>query len=216
MSPGYLIKQVLNRVLPGTLVLHRRFRDTSAIALTFDDGPHPANTPRILDSLAKHNAKATFFVQGSEATKYPALVREMLANGHQVANHGFNHLDSKQTGLSDYVNDINRAHETLRDIVGQDISRTFRPPYGSITLASFRALTRLNYRYVFWSVDTEDSYIRAPHELLNHVRSLPVAPGDIILLHEDYNHTTKILDDCIQHLQNHDFRLDTVDGLLNN
>lgn len=214
MSPGYLIKQALNRVLPGKLVLHRRFRDNACIALTFDDGPHPDNTPRILESLAKTGAKATFFVQGSEAKKYPGLVREMLANGHQVANHGFNHLDSRQTGLSEYVDDINRAQNTLRDIVGQEISRTFRPPYGSVTLASFLTLSRLKYRYVFWSVDTEDSYIRTTENLLNHVRSLAVSTGDILLMHEDYKHTTLILDDCIRHFQNQDFRLVTVDGLL--
>ena len=214
MSPGYLIKQVLNRTVPGKLVLHRRFRDNAAIALTFDDGPHPSNTPKILDTLAEYDAKATFFVQGSEAEKYPALVREMIAKGHQVANHGFNHLDSKQTQLGEYIADVNQAQDRLRDIVGQDISKTFRPPYGSITLASFLALTRLKYRYVYWSIDTRDSYIRVADTLLNHVRSLPVTRGDIVLLHEDYTHTTQILGRCIEHFKNRGLQLVTIDGLL--
>ena len=87
MSPGGMVKRGLGALFPGTVLVKGR-RSRGRVALPFDDGPHPENTPRILDVLDKSCVTATFFLQGREAEKYPALVREISARGHQVGNHG--------------------------------------------------------------------------------------------------------------------------------
>lgn len=201
MNAGRMIKHALATVLPG-LVLIRQPSVKHGIALTFDDGPDARNTPRILDALDAAGAKATFFVQGKPAEEHPALVREMLARGHQIGNHGYSHLDARRSSLKDYVADTRRAHDALQDILGKKIEKIFRPPYGNITGPSFLALARRGFRFIFWSVDSRDSFIRETPALTAHVESLPIAGGDVLLLHEDYAHTVESLPRILQSLGN--------------
>lgn len=216
MSPGYLIKSILNRTVPGRFMLHRHGRlPDQSLALTFDDGPHPDNTPRILDILDRLDIKATFFIQGCEAKDRHDMVRRVVIEGHQIGNHGFHHLDCRKVSTDEFVNDIEDAQKLFEDITGNELGRIFRPPYGSVTPGSFWRLNRLGYRYVFWSTDSRDSFIRSPESLLAHMQSLDVESGDVLLFHEDYDHTVEILEAALSFYQQQGYRFATVDGFFN-
>jgi peptidoglycan/xylan/chitin deacetylase (PgdA/CDA1 family) len=140
--------------------------------------------------------------------KHPSLAREILARGHQIGNHGHSHFDAKQTRRDLYVEDIKRAQEILQNTVGTSLDRIFRPPHGSITGAAFLALARSGYRFVFWSADSRDSFIKTPAELIAHFASLNVTDGDILLFHEDYAHTVDSLPEVLRLIK--DRSLDTA------
>jgi len=201
MSIGKLVKHGLGRLFPGTVLIKGRSSPQPRIALTFDDGPHPDNTKHILDILDKNGASATFFLQGREVEKYPALTREIHARGHQIGNHGYSHLDAKRTHQDLYVEDTHRAQETLQNTVGTAFEKIFRPPFGNITGTTFLALARSGFRFIFWSVDSRDSFIKNPRELVSHMTSLNVADGDILLFHEDYPHTVSSLPEILNYIK---------------
>jgi peptidoglycan/xylan/chitin deacetylase (PgdA/CDA1 family) len=212
MSAGKIIKHRLAAVFPG-LVLIRQRHARRHIAITFDDGPDPRNTPRILDILEANGASATFFVQGKTAEEHPSLVREMAARGHQIGNHGYSHMDARNTNLRAYVEDTLHAQNALENILGRRIEKIFRPPYGNITGPSFLALTWRGFRFVFWSVDSRDSFIRETPALTAYIDSLPIAGGDILLLHDDYAHTVESLPRILQSLKDRSLEFSRISDL---
>ena len=212
MSAGRAVKQGLSTLFPGVVLIRQRHTQRH-IALTFDDGPHPQNTPRILDILDSSGATATFFIQGKLAEDHPSLVREIAARGHQVGNHGYSHLDAHHAGLRHYVEETLQAQDVLQNILGQRIEKIFRPPYGNITGLSFLTLAWRGFRFVFWSVDSRDSFIREPLALVKHIDALPVGGGDILLLHEDYAHTVESLPHILQSLKGRSLKFSRVSDL---
>lgn len=212
MSAGRIIKHGLSAVFPN-LVLIRQKRAGRNVAITFDDGPDPRHTSRILDILDTAGASATFFVQGKTAEEHPALVREIAARGHQIGNHGYSHLDARRSSLRAYVKDTMHAQNVLENILGRHIEKIFRPPYGNITGPSFLALAWQGFRFVFWSVDSRDSFIRETPALTAYIDSLPIAGGDILLLHEDYAHTVESLPHILQTLHERSFEFSRVGDL---
>ncbi|MFN3874482.1 MAG: polysaccharide deacetylase family protein [Flavobacteriales bacterium] len=147
-----------------------------SLYLTFDDGPVAETTPWVLDTLAAHGAKATFFVVGANAERHPALLRRIRDAGHAIGNHTFSHLNGWRTPLREYLADVARAQA----ITG---TRLFRPPYGRMTWAQARAL-RASHSLVMWDVLSRDYDPATPPErclghVLRHAR-----PGSIIVLHD--------------------------------
>lgn len=201
MGIGRIVKYALGRAMPATVLVKGRRSPHPRIALTFDDGPHRGHTPRILDVLDEHRASATFFLQGSEVEKFPALVREIHARGHQLGNHGHSHLDASRVPRDRYVADVGRAQQVLEDCVGSALDPIFRPPHGRVTGPIFVSLARLGYRFVFWSVDSRDSFIRTASELADHMASIEVTDGDILLFHEDYDHTLDALSEILRRIR---------------
>lgn len=196
-SAGKILKQSLALLWPGAMVVRGKSA-SGRVAVTFDDGPHPQNTQRILDILDRENVIATFFIQGNEAEKYPELVREMFERGHQIGNHGYAHLDAKKTSLHTYIEDIKRTEDILEEIIGTRLEKTFRPPFGSITGLSFFLLAFSGYRFIYWSADSRDSFIKDPLELIASVKEMDMKSGDIFLFHEDYSHTVRALPEILQ------------------
>lgn len=192
ISVGKILKSTLATLLPGVVVTRGR-RGSTHVALTFDDGPHPENTPRLLDILDAHQAVGTFFVQADCAQRYPDLVRAIQQRGHEIGNHGLRHLDASQTPTSEYIDDVIGAQDVIEGILTPGLPRLFRPPYGSTTAATFTALARSGYKFIYWNVDSRDSFIKAPTELVEHLNSIAVRGGDILLFHEDYEHTMEAL-----------------------
>jgi peptidoglycan/xylan/chitin deacetylase (PgdA/CDA1 family) len=186
---GRLLKQATGRCLPG-LVLYRGTSGGAArVALTFDDGPHESHTEGILDVLAAGEAKATFFLLGSEAARHPRLVRAIHEAGHQVGNHGFGHRRASEVGHRAFVREALDTQALLEDTVGQALPRLYRPPYGEVSASAFLALVRRGFRFAFWSLDSEDSFIRDPGRLAGKVAAASVRPGEVLLFHEDCPHT---------------------------
>ena len=125
------------------------------VALTFDDGPNPAWTPRLLDALASHGVKATFFMLGSRAEAEVALVRRVAAEGHLIGNHSWSHLNLAVTGAERVREELRRTSETLAQITGAPV-KFFRPPFGARRPAVMRIARELGLTPVLWNAMTSD------------------------------------------------------------
>jgi peptidoglycan/xylan/chitin deacetylase (PgdA/CDA1 family) len=183
--------------------------------MTFDDGPHPENTPRILDLLDTHGARATFFLQGSMVDRHPHIVRQIARRGHQIGNHGYAHLDARAVGIREYLADVLRAQAAIEATLGELLPRNFRPPFGNITPGSMLALLRHRFRLIFWSLDSRDSFIEDAPALVNHVAQQRVEAGCIMLFHDDYRHTVDAIEEILGLVQRQGVTLVTLDTLLN-
>lgn len=148
-------------------------------ALTFDDGPHPGSTPRLLEILAKHQARATFFMVGEEAEKHRGLVRQVAEEGHAIGNHSWDHPSFPLVCGRERRRQI-RACERALAPYG---SRLFRPPYGHQSLASWLDARRLGFDIVTWSVVAEDWRYRDASSMADAlVKALH--PGCVVGLHD--------------------------------
>jgi peptidoglycan/xylan/chitin deacetylase (PgdA/CDA1 family) len=157
-------------------------RHERRVALTFDDGPDPEWTPRVLDVLAGRRAPATFFLVGERAARSPHVVRAVAAAGHEVASHGWSHASLWRCGPRRTAAEIARAHEALGALAGRP-PRHFRPPWGMVNAAMFPVLRHVGERCVFWSIQPEGLRPRAGAAQAAHVLRR-VHPGAIVDLHD--------------------------------
>jgi peptidoglycan/xylan/chitin deacetylase (PgdA/CDA1 family) len=125
------------------------------VALTFDDGPNPKWTPRLLDALAQHDVKATFFMLGSRAEAEQELVRRVAAEGHLIGNHSWSHPNLARTGARRVREELARTSETLEQITGEKV-KYFRPPFGARRPVVFQIARELGLRVVTWNAITSD------------------------------------------------------------
>jgi peptidoglycan-N-acetylglucosamine deacetylase len=161
----------------GTLV--RVATDEPAIALTFDDGPDPEETPRVLDVLEAHGARATFFMVGRRAETHPDLVARAAAAGHALANHSWDHASFIRLDRSAREEQLNRTRTALAPH-GVPL---FRPPFGEQSLASLRDARRAGLEVVAWDVVSEDwRDYPAPHLVERTMRRL--RRGSVVVLHD--------------------------------
>ncbi len=161
----------------------RRGRRTDrAVALTFDDGPDPTHTPRILDVLARERVTATFFLIGERAEAAPDIARRIAADGHDLGNHTWSHRNFWLCRPGETRRQIERGHEAIATAAGRP-PRFFRPPWGMTNLAMFGALRRLGTPCVFWTVQPEG---RRPVDSSTQVSraAARVSPGAILDLHD--------------------------------
>jgi peptidoglycan/xylan/chitin deacetylase (PgdA/CDA1 family) len=125
------------------------------LALTFDDGPNPRWTPRLLDVLAEHDVKATFFMLGSRAQMEPELVRRIAAEGHLIGNHSWSHPNLALTAAGKVREELTRTSGTLEEITGERV-KYFRPPFGARRPVVFKIARELGLRVVTWNAMTSD------------------------------------------------------------
>lgn len=171
-----------------------------SVALTFDDGPDPEFTPRILDILSEKQVKATFFVIGKKVEKYPELVRRMHDEGHIVANHSYSHhYLIALFSTARLTRDLKRCN----DVISQTIDRTpafFRPPFGVTNPRYAAAIKGNRLSSIGWSLRSLDTRAASKYALIDAVIS-KLKRGDIILLHDRLAVTTEALPDIIAHIQ---------------
>jgi peptidoglycan-N-acetylglucosamine deacetylase len=156
------------------------------IAITFDDGPDPQVTPRVLDILDRHQAKASFFVIGAKAAANPALIREIVQRGHSVENHSQRH--SNVFGFFGY-SAMKREIEAVQSVVAAATGRApefFRAPMGIRNPMLDPVVARCGLRYVSWTRRGFDTVARNPDAVLARL-TRGIAPGDILLLHDRRN-----------------------------
>ena len=165
----------------------RGSKDSSKVALTYDDGPTPGVTDVILEQLSSSHAKATFFVIGQRARAHPALARRIVEEGHEIANHSYTHPDLAK--LPDVVvsREIQDTQRTIEDICGVT-PRYFRPPYGSFRATQGAIARACRLQVIIWSIDPQDWRKPGAATIAARVTS-PTAPGDIILCHDLHSQT---------------------------
>jgi peptidoglycan/xylan/chitin deacetylase (PgdA/CDA1 family) len=154
------------------------------VYLTFDDGPDPATTPRLLDLLAASGARATFFFVGERARRYPDLVRRTAAAGHTIGGHGQRHEAMVLLSADALAAQLAAVEATLTEALGAPLpERLLRPPHGFKTPTLCHTATRLGWTLVAWSDDPRD-YDRSSPDVLAERLERALSPGAIVLLHE--------------------------------
>jgi len=166
----------------SSIVFSKAREETKKIALTFDDGPHPRYTERILKILEKHNVKATFFVIGINVKNYPEALKKVHAAGHEIANHTYYHNNEKRLDVSSIEREISECEKIVIDTVGVK-PRLFRPPQGDYNEATKRVALDNGYSIILWSVDTRDWDGNSAQGIASTVIR-EVSGGDIILMHD--------------------------------
>lgn len=151
-----------------------------AIVLSYDDGPGRTLTPKLLDLLQRHNARANFFMLGSRAATSPEIVARAVAEGHEVGSHSFSHRNAWKTDPVTLARDFARGRRTLA-AAGAD-NRFFRPPYGKMTIAQWMLERRRGTRFGWWSVDSKDSWDRRPIDAV--VGEIRARQGGVVLMHD--------------------------------
>jgi len=185
------MKSAVKRMISTSLVMYRK-RGSGDLHLTFDDGPHPENTPIILEILERHSAGATFFLQGDQVERHPGLVKEICRRGHAVGSHLFSHRSPKEMSTGDLGNEMERTEGVLRDAAGVAV-RWVRPPYGDLTVGLLWRTIRRRQSVVLWSFDSEDSFLLSREQIFGKVSQGHFRTGDILLFHEDCRHTVEAL-----------------------
>ena len=150
------------------------------VALTFDDGPDPVYTPQVLNKLKKHGVKATFFLLGENAERYPEVVKRIVNEGHIVGNHTYNHPNLNKIDDKQYHEQMLKTEKILQKLTGYS-PKFFRPPYGIINENQMKWATEQNFMIIQWSVDTLDWKGLNAQEITNKV--LGNALPESILLH---------------------------------
>lgn len=153
-----------------------------SVALTFDDGPDPEGTPRVLDALDRLGWHATFFMLGSQVRRHPEIAARVVEAGHEVAVHGHTHRNHLSRGPVDVHRDLARAAALIRAATGAQ-PRWFRPPYGVLTLGSLAAARRCGLRPVLWSAWGRDWTGASAAEVAATVAA-QLRPGGTVLLHD--------------------------------
>ncbi len=170
--------------------------DGRAIYLTFDDGPHPEHTAPLLDLLAEHDARASFFLIGQQIERHPELARRIAAEGHTLGNHSFSHPRFETLSLRQQFEEIDRTDRLLTAINGRE-RHGFRPPRGVLSLPMIARCIREHRRILYWSYDSLDYSRRSAGELLEVIERHPMRPGEIVLMHDDSQLSLDLLRELI-------------------
>lgn len=193
--------------------------DEPLLALTFDDGPDPTFTPRLLKLLKAHDARATFFMVGSTAQRYPDIVREVAEEGHAIGNHSWDHPSFPLISGRERRAQIRACQRALHPYG----ARIFRPPYGDQNISSRFDALLLGYRVVTWSLIAEDWLGDGDQTIADRVLSR-VRSGGIVLFHDalhtyvderyrDREDTLRAVEIIVSRLKG--FRFVTVPELIN-
>ena len=155
--------------------------DARVAALTFDDGPSPALTPRVLDILEAAGATATFMMMGWNAHRHRSLVVEVADAGHEIGNHGWSHLDLAQCSIEQVEREIKKGRDAIEEVLGAPV-RWFRPARGVITGRALRVAVETGHDIAMWSL-TAAVADSTPSRVEDHVAT-ETRPGDVICLHD--------------------------------
>jgi peptidoglycan-N-acetylglucosamine deacetylase len=183
------------------------------LAMTFDDGPHPQHTPRLLDLLKQRGIKATFFVVGQNAAQYPEILKRIATEGHELANHSYTHPILNPLGEGGIREQLDKTHQAVLGATGVTM-KLLRPPYGALT-ENMRRWTHqtFGYRTILWDVDPLDWKVRdaarVQSEILGHARA-----GSIVLAHDIHKSTVDAMPETLDGLAAKGFKFVTVSELI--
>lgn len=183
--------------------------DRPMIALTFDDGPHPKVTPRILDLLKQYNARATFFVLGNRVDSYADVLQREYTEGHEIGNHSYNHPSLTKLNAQDVAYQVKETDERIAHLL-PSAPVLLRPPYGAVNDAVKASVQK---PFVLWSIDTLDWKSRNRDAVVREVVG-KVKDGDIVLMHDLYSTTADACAVILPALAEEGYQFVTVSQLL--
>ena len=194
----------LQRLYRG--VVWRMDSSSKVVYLTFDDGPIPECTPQVLDILAQYGVKATFFMVGENAERYPELLARVRGEGHAVGNHTYHHLKGFKTCTHAYLHDIQQANAILQ-------THLFRPPHGRMKYSQKKALRLAGQTIYLWDVLTHDYNPCYSVEKILSVVKRYTRNGSIIVMHDSLkskDRMLKVLPLVIQWLHAEGYQCETL------
>lgn len=177
------------------------------VALTFDDGPHPKYTQQLLKGLKERNAKASFFIIGKNAERWPEVVKSIYEDGHLIGNHTYNHVQLNVLCEKDQCKEINKANEVIYNITGA-YPEFIRPTFGEWDKNSDCDLIP-----VLWTVDTLDWTTKNVDKIVQN-GTKNIKDGDIILMHDYYKTSVTAALKIVDILQSEGFEFVTVDEII--
>ena len=191
------------RIFKNPLILFRLFpriywRDSAAtdqVYITFDDGPDPKFTPKILNILEQENVQATFFVLVNKAERNEKLIKQIHQKGHEIGIHSYNHERLFLQSTNHIYDQLNQSKQIIEQIIEQPVCY-FRPPYGTFSPRLIKVCTKLNLQIVMWSFMTYDFDVKVSSQSILNLISDSVKSGDILVLHDGHTNshrTTEIL-----------------------
>ena len=200
--------------ISGTTNTYTRIKtDQKVIAITFDDGPHPKNTPRLLKMLKERNIRATFYVVGDMISSYPQVLKQTAEEGHEIGNHTVTHATLSRLSTSSLRKELANAHRQIVEITGI-APRTMRPPGGAIKSAQKDYMMKeFGYPTILWSVDPEDW--KKPGVSVVASRLVKGAsPGGILLVHDLHSSTVDAMPSALDQLLAQGYRFVTLTELI--
>lgn len=187
------------------------------IYLTFDAGYENGYTSTILDALKKNDVKATFFLVGNYITSSPDLVKRMVEEGHNVANHTYHHPNmSKISSMEAFRKEMEDLEKAYEEVTGKELTKYYRPPQGIYSESNMKMAQELGYRTIFWSLayvdwynDKQPTHEEAYKKLLGRIH-----PGAIVLLHSTSKTNSEILDELIMKWKEMGYTFGTLDDIM--
>src|SRR5881392_3019742 len=187
--------------------------DGPYIAMTFDDGPQAKFTPKLLDLLAAHHIKATFFVIGENVAEHPEIVARAAREGHEIGNHSWSHPNFGKMSDQAVRRQLQQTDDAIKNATGERPT-LMRPPYGSITAREKRWVhDEFGYRIILWDVDPYDWKRPGPAVVRNRILK-ETQPGSIVLSHDIHPGTIEAMPSTFDALEAKGFKFVTVSELI--
>jgi peptidoglycan/xylan/chitin deacetylase (PgdA/CDA1 family) len=187
--------------------------DGPYIAMTFDDGPSATLTPKLLDILAAHQIKATFFVIGENVAEHPEIVARAAREGHEIGNHSWSHPNFAKMSDDGVRSQLQRTNDAIKSATGSRPT-LLRPPYGSITAREKRWIhDQFGYQIILWDVDPYDWKRPGPSVVRNRILK-ETRPGSIVLSHDIHPGTIEAMPSTFDALEAKGFKFVTVSELI--
>ena len=183
------------------------FRTGKAVYLTFDDGPIPEVTPKVLAILAQYKVKATFFMVGENVDKHPEVYEQVVKAGHRIGNHTYNHIKGWHCTTATYLGNVEQCQERIGD------TNLFRPPYGKATWLQRRMLHLMGYKLIYWDILTRDYDKHVTPEQMLRLIQRETREGSIINFHDSLKSNERMLEvlpKAIEWLQKEGYELVTL------
>jgi len=191
---------------------HNHHISQNEVSITFDDGPHPDFTPKVLDILKLNNAKATFFCIGKHIESHPELFKRIIAEGHTVGNHTFNHDNNFGfVKTKEVVRELENTNEIIEKVSGLK-ANLFRPPFGVTNPRISRGIKTVGLQSIGWSVRSFDTTPKSKNTIVKSIEK-KLQKGDVILLHDTSEKSVEILEQLLLFLKQNKLESVTIDSL---
>lgn len=214
IAPPQSAVNILNLSRPMEISYGDRFG--KKVVFTFDDGPNPAYTPKLLDLLKKYNIKATFFVLGQNVKRYPDIIRRIVNEGHTLGNHSYDHPAMTTLSNEEIKKQLALTQNAVNNALGYNYPlRQFRPPYGDVNERVIRAASEAGAtQMILWNADSEDWKHNGGNTVIEKVTREIGSDGGVILFHDIHPEALETVPVIFQKLKNNLYNFPTIADLL--